>query len=172
MIMDVYAWFYHSRILLISIQESQVPSEPISSSPQALHLRSLACIYFLSPDWVAQTDVPWAGQSANRPWRRNRVSRGVATRPEHRLLFRQHQHGRPAAAFHPRRPGVCIAGQAGLVIGPYHHPATPPKPPPLPSRKTEHTLSHTWWYSNLSLKVILWPRKQCKVTFGNYCSIL
>lgn len=117
---------------LISIQESQVPSEPISSSP----LLSLVFIYFLSPDWVAQTVVPRAGQSANWPRRRNRVSRRVSTRPEHRLLFWQPQHGRPAAAFHPRRPGVCIAGQAGLVIGPYHHPATPPNP--TPEKQTTH----------------------------------
>lgn len=98
----------------------------LSISSQRFHLQSLVHIYFLFPDWVAQTDVPWAGQSANRPWRRNRVSRGVTTWPEHSLLFWQHQHGRPPAAFHPRWPGVCIAGQAGLVIGPYCHQTTPP----------------------------------------------
>lgn len=69
----------------------------------------------LHADRVPQADLPWDGQGPHRPRRRDRVFGRLRPPAQHRVLLRQHQHGGLSAALHAGRPGVRLAGQAGLV---------------------------------------------------------
>lgn len=76
-------------------------------------------------DWEPQTELPRVRQGPHRPRRRDRLFGRLPPPAQHRVLLRQHQHGRLSAALHTGRPGVRLSGQTGLVNAPPTHPPSP-----------------------------------------------
>ena len=84
----------------------------------------------LPADWEPQTEFPWDGQGPHWPRRRDHLFGRIPPTAQHRVLLRQHQHGRLPAALHTGRPGVRLSGQTRLVNAPLPPPPPPPPPPP------------------------------------------